>query len=84
MFELVVPSGRREEAEAEESKKKSDEMRLTLAIQKSKEEAEKSQVFKLRVPFITDGTSLKLKNSRLLPFYISFGISVREVRYTTF
>jgi hypothetical protein len=42
---LVVPSACREEAEAEESKKKSDEMRLTLAIQKSKEEAEKSQVF---------------------------------------
>jgi hypothetical protein len=44
VFELVVPSACREEAEAEESKKKSDEMRLTLAIQKSKEEAEKSQV----------------------------------------
>ena len=28
----------REEAETEESKKKSDDMRLTLAIQKSKEE----------------------------------------------
>ncbi len=31
----------REEAETEESKKKSDDMRLVLAIQKSKEEADK-------------------------------------------
>ena len=29
----------REEADAEETKKKSDDMRLSLAIQKSKEEA---------------------------------------------
>ena len=43
-FTNLLDGPLREEAEAEESKKKSDEMRLNLAIQKSKEELEKAQV----------------------------------------